>query len=50
MENGVIEYPFSVSMIDGCVNDELSNPSTIDDFTYYIGSTGVHTVSSPSYT
>ena len=48
--NNVIEYPFTVSMIDRCVNDELSNPSFIDDFDYFIGSTGLTTIPTPTYT
>ena len=44
-KNGnIAEYGFSMSLVDGCVNDELSLPSTIDDFNYYISTTGIHTI------
>ena len=38
--NNVAQYDFSISLLDGCLNDELSSPSTIDDFDYYIAHTG----------
>ena len=38
--NNIAEYDFSISLLDGCLNDELSSPSTIDDFDYYIAHTG----------
>ena len=38
--NNVAMYDFSISLLDGCLNDELSSPSTIDDFDYYIAYTG----------
>ena len=40
----IAEYEFSMSLVDGCVNDELSLPSTIDDFNYYISYTGEHII------
>ena len=46
----VAEYEFNISLVDGCVNDELSSPSTIDDFNYYISSTGVYTIQNPTFT
>ena len=39
-----------MSLLDGCLNDELSSPSTIGDFDYYIAATGLHTISTPTYT
>ena len=46
----VVEYAFSMSLLDGCLNDELSDPSTIDDFNYYIALTGEHVISTPTFT
>ena len=46
----IAEYEFSMSLVDGCVNDELSLPSTIDDFNYYISSTGALTIVKPTFT
>ena len=37
-------------MLDGCLNDILSNPSTISDFNYYIAHTGLETVPTPTFT
>ena len=31
-----MQFDFSLALLDGCVNDELSDPSTIDDFDYNI--------------
>ena len=45
-----IEYDFSIVFIDGCVKDELSNPSSIDDFQYFLGSTGLYPIATPTYT
>ena len=39
-----------MTLIDGCELDELSDPSVIDDFDYYIASTGQMIVSTPTYT
>ena len=36
--------------MDGCVLDELSDPSVIDDFDYYIAYTGAKSISAPTYT
>ena len=49
LEN-VASYDFRVSLLDGCLNDELTSPSIIDDFDYYIAYTGSHIVSAPTYT
>ena len=38
--NNVAQYDFSISLLDGCLNDELSSPGFIDDFDYYIAYTG----------
>ena len=46
----VAMYDFSVPLLDGCLNDELSSPSIIDDFVYYIAYTGSHFVTTPTYT
>ena len=48
--DGEIEYLFTVSMIDRCVNDELTSPSIISDFDYFIAATGLTTVPTPTYT
>ena len=39
-----------MTLLDGCLLDELSDPSVIDDFDYYIASTGLKTVSTPTFT
>ena len=46
----MIEYEFAVTLKDGCLMNELSEPSAIDDIGYYIGSTGLLEVPTPSYT
>ena len=38
--NNVAQYDFSISLLDGCLNDELSATSIIDNFDYYIAYTG----------
>ena len=48
--NDVVVFDFSISMLDGCLNDILSAPSTIADFNYYIGHTGLETVPTPTFT
>ena len=48
--SSVIEYLFKISIIDRCTNDELSNPSFISDFDYFIGATGLKTIPKPTYT
>ena len=48
--NNMIEYEFAVTLKDGCLMNELSNSSTIDDIDYYIGATGLLVVPTPSYT
>ena len=45
----VVEYEFSISLFDGCIYDELSSPSQINDFDYYIDDTGLHEIPSPTY-
>ena len=45
----MIEYDFAVTLKDGCLMNELSSPSVIDDIDYYIGSTGPLVVPTPSY-
>ena len=39
-----------MTLLDGCLLDELSNPSTIDDIEYYIAATGLKVVNTPTYT
>ena len=36
----VVEYGFTIDLVDGCLLDELSDPSTIEDVDYYIAATG----------
>ena len=47
--NNVAMYDFSISLLDGCLNDELSSPSIIDDIEYYIAYTGLQVVPTPTY-
>ena len=42
-------FDFGMSFLDGCLNDELSLPSIIEDFDYYIAYTGSHVVPTPTY-
>ena len=44
------EYQFSVNLFDGCINDELSSPSSIEDFDYYIAATGLRIINPQTYT
>ena len=44
------EYEFSINLFDGCLNDELSSPSSIEDFDYYIAATGLYTINTQTYT
>ena len=37
--HNVALFDFSISLLDGCLNDELSSSSIIDDFDYYIAYT-----------
>ena len=46
----VAMYDFSVSLLDGCLNDELSLPSIINDIDYYIAYTGLQVVPAPTFT
>ena len=46
----VAMYDFSVSLLDGCLNDKLSLPSIINDIDYYIAYTGLQVVPAPTYT
>ena len=39
-----------MNILDGCLLDELSDPSTIDDIDYYIAATGQLIVPTPTYT
>ena len=39
-----------MSLLDGCLVDTLSNPSSIDSFDYYIDVTGLRVIPTPSYT
>ena len=39
-----------MNLLDGCLLDELSDPSTIGDIDYYIAATGQLIVSTPTYT
>ena len=43
-DDRVLEYDFSIALFDSCINDELSSPSTIDDFAYYIAATGMYPI------
>ena len=39
-----------MSLLDGCLLDTLSSPSTKSSFVYYIDDTGLHVVPTPTYT
>ena len=39
--NSMVEYDFVMTLRDGCLLDELSSPSTIEGFDYYIAATGL---------
>ena len=39
-----VEYEFTINLVDGCLLDELSDPSTIGDVDYYIAATGLHVI------
>ena len=43
------EYGFSINILDGCLFDELSTSSTIEDFYYYIAETGLLEISAPGF-
>ena len=45
-----IGFTFSIFYFDGCLNDELSNPSSISDFGYYIAHTGLYEIPTPTFT
>ena len=45
-----LDYQFGLSLLDGCLLDVLSSPSTIDNLIYYIDDTGLYTISTPTYT
>ena len=38
--SNVVEYGFTIDLVDGCQLDELSDPSSIEDVDYYIAATG----------
>ena len=40
--NSKVDFDFTISLRDGCVHDELSQPSTINGLDYYIAVTGLH--------
>ena len=46
----MIEYIFAVTMIDRCLSDELSDPSFVSDFDYFIAADGLITIPTPTYT
>ena len=48
--NNLVTYDFTVNLLDGCLLDTISNPSTIDNFDYYVGASGVLPVSAPTFT
>ena len=48
--DNVVEYQFNMALIDGCTIDELSSPSTIVNFVYYIDDTGLKEIETPTYT
>ena len=48
--NNIVEYEFAVTLKDGCLMNELTDPNDIDDIDYYIAATGLHVVQTPSYT
>ena len=50
VDKNTVEYEFTVAMVDGCLLDVLSDPSTIANFAYYIDDTGLYTVPAPTYT
>ena len=37
-------------MLDRCLNDELSSPTTISDLNYYVAVTGKHIIPNPTFT
>ena len=39
--DNVAVFDFSMSLLDGCLNDELSSPSIIEDIEYFIAYTGL---------
>ena len=39
-----------MSILDGCLNDELRVTGSVDNFNYYIAQTGLTTISAPEYT
>ena len=45
----VAQFDFGMSLLDGCLNDELSSPSIIDNIEYYIAYTGLQVVPTPTY-
>ena len=45
----MLEFDFAIDLIDGCVKDFLSNPSTISDFDYFLGQTGAIEIQTPTY-
>ena len=47
--NSVVELDFSAYLMDGCLLDVLTDPSTIENFVYYLDDSGLHTVPSPTY-
>ena len=42
-------FDFSVSLLDGCLNDELTATGSIDDVTYFIAQTGLLPIPTPEY-
>ena len=46
----VVDYDFTMSLLDGCIIDTLSNPSSIESFDYYIDVTGLRVIPTPTYT
>ena len=48
--NNIVEYEFAVTLKDGCLMNELTNPNDIDDIDYYIAATGPYVVPTPTYT
>ena len=45
----MLEFDFAIDLIDGCVKDFLSNPSSISDFDYFLGQTGAIEIQTPTY-
>ena len=45
-----VDYEFTMNLVDGCTIDQLSSPSTITNFEYYIDRTQSQKIPTPKYT